>query len=101
MCPDVDYMDVGARQENLKAPGEPVMLQMPVVPAYALTNHKIQALTMKDKVVGCLEGVFALGQVYVLVSRCTDPRNFCLVGLPPKDRRKKISQRPPRRDKHK
>ena len=36
-------------------------------------------------VIGCFEGVFALGQVYVLVSRVTDPQNFVLVGVPPKD----------------
>ena len=36
-------------------------------------------------VLGCLEGVFALGQVYVLVSRVTDPTNFSLVGIPPRD----------------
>ena len=36
-------------------------------------------------VLGCLEGVFAQGHVYVLVSRVTDPANFCLVGLPPWD----------------
>ena len=36
-------------------------------------------------VFGCLEGVFALGQVYVLISRVTDPKNFMLVGVPPKD----------------
>ena len=36
-------------------------------------------------VLGCLEGVFALGQVYVLVSRVTDPKNFSLVGIPPRD----------------
>ena len=35
--------------------------------------------------IGCLEGVFALGQVYVLISRVTDPKNFMLVGVPPKD----------------
>ena len=40
---------------------------------------------MKDIVRGCLEGVFALGQVYVLVSRVTDPRNFELIGVPPAD----------------
>ena len=34
---------------------------------------------------GLLEGIFAQGQVYVLVSRVTDPRNFHLVGLPPID----------------
>ena len=34
---------------------------------------------------GCLEGVFALGQVYVLFSRVTIPQNCQLVGIPPKD----------------
>ena len=29
--------------------------------------------------------VFALGQVYVLVSRCVDPANVLLTGVPPKD----------------
>ncbi len=51
----------------------------------ALTIHKVQALTIKNKVHGCLEGVFALGQVYVLFSRVTDPDNFHLVGIPPED----------------
>ena len=85
MCPDWDFIDVGARQENLQTKGDPVMLQLPVVPAYSLTIHKTQALSIKHIVAGCLEGVFALGQVYVLVSRVTDPRNFYLVGLPPRD----------------
>ena len=44
-----------------------------------------QALSIKHVVKGCLEGVFAFGQVYVLVSRCTDPVNFELVGIPPID----------------
>ena len=47
--------------------------------------HKTQALSIKHLVLGCLEGVFALGQVYVLVSRVTDPKNFTLVGIPPRD----------------
>ena len=29
--------------------------------------------------------MFAQGQVYVLISRCTDPKNFELVGIPPAD----------------
>ena len=45
----------------------------------------VSAAIVKHRVVGSLEGVFALGQVYVLVSRCTDPQNFSLIGLPPKD----------------
>ena len=43
MVPEVDMMDVGARQENLAVRGEPIMLQLCVVPAYALTVHKTQA----------------------------------------------------------
>ena len=38
MLPDVDHMDVGARQENLAVRGEPILLQLCVVPAYALTT---------------------------------------------------------------
>ena len=40
--PDIDHMDIGARQENLSIRGEPIMLQLCVVPAYALTIHKTQ-----------------------------------------------------------
>lgn len=39
-CAFPDHMDIGARQENLAVRGEPIMLQMCVVPAYALTIHK-------------------------------------------------------------
>ena len=69
MMPDMDFMDLGARQETLNIRGEPIMLQLCVVPAYALTVHKTQALSIRHLVLGCLEGVFALGQVYVLMSR--------------------------------
>ena len=34
MMPDIDHMDIGARQENLAVRGEPIMLQLCVVPAY-------------------------------------------------------------------
>jgi len=34
---------------------------------------------------GVLEGVFAQGQIYVLISRVTDPKNFQLLGVPPID----------------
>ena len=68
MFPDIDHMDVMARQETITSiRGEPVLLQLPVVPCYALTVHKTQALSIKHLVLGCLEGVFAPGQVYVLV----------------------------------
>ena len=41
--PDIDFMDCLVRQENLNIRGDPIMLQLPLVPAYALTVHKTQA----------------------------------------------------------
>ena len=41
--PDIDFMDCAVRQENLAIRGEPIMLQLSLVPAYALTVHKTQA----------------------------------------------------------
>ena len=43
-------------------------------------------------VLGSLEGVFALGQVYVMISRVTDPKNFMLLGIPPKDLVEDVAQ---------
>ena len=83
--PDIDHIDVQPRGETLRIKGEPVMLQLSLVPAYSLTIHKTQALSIKHVVRGCLEGVFAFGQVYVLISRVTCPWNLELIGLPPKD----------------
>ena len=42
------------------------MLQLQVQPAYGLTIHKVQALTIKHVVNGCLEGVFAQGQMLAM-----------------------------------
>ena len=86
MVADVDHIDIGPRQETLVGiPGNYALEQLPIVPAYGLTVHKSQALSIKHEVLGCLEGVFALGQIYVLVSRVTDPANLKFIGLPPKD----------------
>ena len=42
MLPDIDHIDIGARQETLAVRGEPTMVQFCVIPAYALTIHKTQ-----------------------------------------------------------
>ena len=49
--------------------------------------HKMQSQTVPppNRVQGCLEGVFAHGQFYVLTSRVTDPAYLNLIGLPPED----------------
>ena len=72
--PEVDFIDLSARAETLRVAGEPVMLQLPVGPCYAMTNHKVQSLSITHTVRGCLEGVFAFGRVYVLISRATGRR---------------------------
>ena len=126
-------IDVAARQENLAVTGEPIMLQLLLVPCYvrrsfffssphahrAVRSHALpsllvvcdalarprrspctrprparklmgwglvlgrsgsgQALSIRRLVLGSLEGVFAVGHVYVLVSRVVDPSNFALV----------------------
>ena len=61
------------------------MLQLQLQPTHSLTNHKVQALTIRHPVDGCLEGVFAHGQIYVQVSRAVDPERYAAVGLPPAD----------------
>ena len=82
----VDFIDLQPGNEEVpRARGKPNMMQLQVQPANALTIHKCQSLTIHDVVYGCLEGVFAHGQVYVLWSRVTHPQNFHLVGLPPAD----------------
>ena len=84
--PQVDFLDIEPRKEVVgTARGKPSMLQLTIQPAYCLTIHKVQALTIRHDVNGCLEGMFALGQLYVLWSRVTDPKLFHAVGLPPAD----------------
>ena len=60
-------MGLGARDESLNILGEPILMQLCVVPAYALTVHKTQALSIKHLVLGALGGIFALGQAAVFV----------------------------------
>jgi hypothetical protein len=83
--PEIDYMDVPARSEALSGVKGISIFQEPFLAAYALTNHKVQSLTIKHNVYGCLEGIFAQGALYVLLSRVTDPQKLHLVGLPPRD----------------
>ncbi len=85
LLPEADFMDITPRAENLAIRGEPVLLQVCCVPAYAITIHKSQAMSVAFTLRGSLEGIFAHGQLYVLISRATDPVNVQLVGVPPRD----------------
>jgi len=95
--PQVDFLDIEPRREMVpSAVGKPIMLQFTLQPAYGLSIHKVQSLTIVHKVLGCLEGVFAHGQIYVLISRVTDPKNFHAVGLPPADLLDAVAEAVPR-----
>ena len=84
--PNIEFIDVEPKKEVVgSARGKPWMLQLLFQLAYCSTIHKVQVLTIRHDVDGCLEGVFALGQAYVLWSRVTDPKLFKAVGLPPSD----------------
>ena len=84
--PELDFLDLQPRAETVvNARAQPVLYQLQLQPAYGLVVHKVQSLTIRHAVCGCLEGVFALGQIYVLWSRVTDPKDFLGVGLPPFD----------------
>ena len=79
----IDYIDLEPRSEMVpKTRGKPHMIQLQVQPCAALTIHKVQALTLRETVRGCLEGLFSHGQLYVLWSRVTDPANFAATAVP-------------------
>ena len=83
---NVDTYDVEPYRENLKGNwAQSVLVQLPIIPAYAAVLHKVQALTLQNIVRLCLEGIFAHGSFYVGALRSTDPDNFQLIGLPPLD----------------
>ena len=53
----IDFIDIASRSEEApRAKGKPRMVQLQIQPANGLTIHKVQALTIKDFVYGCLEG---------------------------------------------
>jgi hypothetical protein len=84
---EVDFIDVEAKFEMIAGMwrSQPGLVQVPLVPSYALSIHKSQSLTIRHIVKGCLEGIFAHGHAYTMISRSTDPMNFEFVGLPPAD----------------
>ena len=57
-------MDLPAREEELDKRLNAAMKQLCLVPAYVLTTHKSQSLSIKQWLIGSLEGIFALRQTY-------------------------------------
>lgn len=67
--PDIDMIDCAVRQENIHARGDPIMLQLPLVPAYALTVHKTQAVVLSRAVSLYLLGMFVATRTHSRVTR--------------------------------
>ena len=44
LLPDIDMINCAVRQENFNFAGQPIMIQLPLVPAYALNVHKTQVV---------------------------------------------------------
>jgi ATP-dependent exoDNAse (exonuclease V) alpha subunit len=56
--------------------------QVPLLPAYALTIHKSQGLTLDSAIIDC-EGIFACGQLYVALSRVRNLKNLKVINFNP------------------
>ena len=79
LLPEIDTMDIQVRQENLNIRGAPIMLQLPLVPAYALTVHKTQALNIRHLVVGCASLSYKTLHIAVPARACSF--TLCCVGV--------------------
>lgn len=70
----IDWQDIRyALDEKTKTIVEEVagtFIQFPLMPAWAVTIHKAQGLTLARVLVDLARGAFAEGQVYVALSRC-------------------------------
>jgi ATP-dependent DNA helicase PIF1 len=56
------------------------MKQIPLLPAYALTIHKSQGLTLDAAVIDC-KNIFACGQLYVALSRVRKLENLKVINF--------------------
>lgn len=57
--------------------------QIPLIPAYALTIHKSQGMTLDAAIVDC-KNIFAFGQLYVALSRVRSLAGLKLINFDPK-----------------
>jgi ATP-dependent DNA helicase PIF1 len=56
--------------------------QFPIIPAYALTIHKSQGMTLDSAIVDC-KNIFATGQLYVALSRVRSMKNLKIINFKP------------------
>ena len=76
---DVDKMDLKPMPEHL--PGQYhsyIIEQLPIIPAYGLTTHKSQSLTIRHVVKVCMEGIFAHGSAQRWFLRSISIKDVCI-----------------------
>lgn len=82
---------ISVKREKIERNNNVSYKQFPIEPAYAITIHKSQGLTL-SKVVLHSERTFQENQIYVAISRVSSPKNFFLssplVGTDIKNNRK-------------
>jgi ATP-dependent DNA helicase PIF1 len=57
--------------------------QIPLIPAYALTIHKSQGMTLPKAIIDC-KNIFACGQLYVALSRVKSLNELQLLNFHPR-----------------
>jgi len=89
-----DLMQIAPRKETGKTKFtlHSQYTQLPVTPAYALTAHKAQGLTM-DKVYISWVHMFGFGVPYTMMTRTPHEDNIYFVGVPPQDVFQRLDER--------
>jgi ATP-dependent DNA helicase PIF1 len=57
--------------------------QIPLIPAWAITIHKAQGVTLEQAEIDVGDGIFECGQTYVALSRVKSLEGLYLTGLNP------------------
>lgn len=77
----IDYSNWEFISRNIKGNTIATMKQIPLIPAYALTIHKIQGSTLDCAIIDVGNKIFEHGQTYTALSRVKNIENLYLVGF--------------------
>ena len=72
----ISRVPLTSSDEDRAAPVKFIRRQFPIKPAYAMTINKSQGQTLNHVGLYLPQPVFGHGQIYVALSRCTNPQNL-------------------------